>query len=61
MNNWEEPKLGFAVKPSENGTCLVTKGGSIGVVVRANDEAVRRSCRTGSYRFNRTLHDAPRP
>ena len=34
-------KLGFAVKPGENGTCLVTKGGSTGVVVRANDEAAR--------------------
>lgn len=34
-------KLGFAVKPNENGTCLVTKGESPGVVVRANDESER--------------------
>lgn len=34
-------KLGFIVEPDANGTCLVTKGESTGVVVRANDEVGR--------------------
>lgn len=45
-------KLGFAVKPNENGTCLVTKGESTGVVVRANDDS-------GGFRGCR--HAVPRP